>query len=106
MEEQKIGFSPKDGPASSSYAFAYTAKGGSEVKIPISIDPARELGVSRNSGNQAWKQAFRKAIATSDRQRRAIVCYAAHMLHSNTNYNKSRNVDVYDCAICGHTEGL
>lgn len=87
--------------------YTYTAKGGSSVCVPVEIDPWKVLGVPKDSGTSAVKQAFRRKIETPQRQQRALVSYAKHMIDANDHGPASSNrLNAYDYAISGHTEAL
>jgi hypothetical protein len=95
------------------HCYQYTAKGGSKVVIPREINPRQVLGLEgeTSADRKDIKAAFRQLITTPDRQQRAIVTYAIHMLdpRSGTRYNrrrKGRLADAFDYAISGDTRHL
>ena len=96
----------------SKYCFKYTAKGGSEVRIPTIINSRDVLGVKANASRQELKLAFREKITTPNRQKRAVVSYAAHMLsgassrYDKNSQNYQRLADAFDYSITGHTAAL
>ena len=91
------------------YCYVYTAKGGSEVRIPAKIDPYAVLGVAKTAPKINAQTAFRSLIRTPNRQQRAIVSYAYHMLEVPGRYESSsqaRTAGPVDWAISGHTDFL
>eukprot|EP00568_Trieres_chinensis_P000210 CAMPEP_0183305812 /NCGR_PEP_ID=MMETSP0160_2-20130417/10437_1 /TAXON_ID=2839 ORGANISM="Odontella Sinensis, Strain Grunow 1884" /NCGR_SAMPLE_ID=MMETSP0160_2 /ASSEMBLY_ACC=CAM_ASM_000250 /LENGTH=435 /DNA_ID=CAMNT_0025469085 /DNA_START=45 /DNA_END=1352 /DNA_ORIENTATION=- len=94
-----------------SVAYSYRAKGGSIVAIPKVIDPHSTLGLPPSASNQEVKQAFRGRITTPDRQQRALISYARHMLsEAKARYEPQRHhgatATAFDFAISGYTEAL
>jgi len=76
------------------------------VRIPHKFDPWVELGITRESSTESRKIAFRRLVMTDNRQQRAIVNIAAHMimLWETGLYNSPRELDAFDCVLCGDTE--
>ena len=88
--------------------YCYQAKGGSWVYIPELINPFSALNVGKNASLGECKRAFRRLVATPNRQKRMLVAYAWHMLTNEVLYAKGEKslCDVFDYAISGDTLNL
>lgn len=93
----------------------YVAQGGGEVFIPLPIDPWRTLGLPSNASRDAVKVAFKNKINQPNRQSRAVVSIANHILTSTadryeqqmgTNKFSIKKRDHFVMAACGYTKRL
>ena len=107
-----------DGTTDRRIISSYSASGGGRVVIHEPIDPWQVLGIpSSTSSFSDIKAAFRMKTAQQDRQNRAMVSIAYHMLMSlpgTCRYTRKNGTDEYIVtrpdhfmlAACGHTEKL
>lgn len=96
-------------------AFEYTAFGGGRVKVPRTIRPYEELGVSQDASRQEIKGAYSKAATHHHRQRRVMGSLSYMILVSTTPrfqqkapgvYEIARKPDVFVIAAAGDTDRL
>ena len=107
-----------DGTTGRRIILSYSASGGGRVVIHEPIDPWQVLGIpSSTTSFSDVKAAFRMKTAQQDRQNRAMVSIAYHMLMSlpgTCRYTRKNGTDEYIVtrpdhfmlAACGHTEKL
>ena len=105
-----------DGGNSSRIIATYNAKGGGRVIICEPLNPWKELGLqSSRVSRGAVKEAFKINATKPDRQNRAMVSLAYHMISSLTDrYTRKYGTDEFIVkrrdhfmlAACGHTEEL
>ena len=108
--------SPDGSNSSRRIIVTYSAKGGGRVIIFEPLNPWRVLGLeSSQASREAVKGAFKINTTRQDRQSRAVVSIAYHMISSLTDrYTRNpgtdefivKRRDQFMLAACGHTEEL
>lgn len=94
---------------------SYTANGGRQVRVPSSLDPYRELGLSQGASYGDTKRAYKERANKRGRQERVMASLSYHMITSTSNgryakrdgrYEVTNRDDQFFLAAVGHTKSL